>query len=382
MKKNIIYPDEILSETREVLLNSEPFFLHCVLWIVYAIAICVILIISFGKADDVVKANGVVRPVTNVSNVKCIVAGEIEEVFYSPGDFVKAGDKLLSIRGKNYEAKRKSIYLQNEELKKNIQGLEKIIKAYEMDSQDIISDNKTICARYMAFIKEKEHKKAKVLRTYELLNLEKKFPKSVTTENQIKALEYEFNIAELELEEFCSGFISSIRQECDSLKIEKENIQQQMTQIQEEIRNLILVSPVSGFVQEISSLNPGDFIFADQKIINIIPATDGHCRIELNIPAEKMGKLKEGQEVKLRFPAFPYSEYRGKKGFLKIIQPDALSSENGLLFKAYAEVDSMELKDKKGRIYLLKPGYEVDARIVLENQTLLYFLLKKLDFNV
>ena len=29
-----------------------------------------------------------------------------------------------------------------------------------------------------------------------------------------------------------------------------------------------------------------------------------------------------------------------------------------------------------------KPGFEVNARIVLENQTLLYFLLKKLDFTV
>lgn len=382
MKKTVIYSDEMLQMTKEVLQRKEPFYLHSILWIIYTFAVFTICFIAFGKVDDVVKAKGIVRPVTNVSSVKCITSGEIEEVFYKPGDFVKCGEKLLSIRGRNVEAKMNSVQMQLEEIVKNISGLEKIISAYEKNEEKVFTESKSMCARYDAYINERKYRKAKVMRSYELLCLEKKLPQASTTQLQLDSLEYELNMAQLELDEFCSSFISVIRQEYDKLIIERKNLMQEMTQVQEELRNLVLVSPIDGFVQERSSLNPGDFVFADQQILNIVPVTDGHCRIELNIPADKMGKLEEGQQVKLRFPAFPYAEFKGKKGLLKIIQPDSLSSEAGLLFKAYADVESMELKDKKGRIYELKPGYEVDARIVLENQSLLYFLMKKLDFTV
>lgn len=96
-----------------------------------------------------------------------------------------------------------------------------------------------------------------------------------------------------------------------------------------------------------------------------------------------MGRLKTGQKVKLRFPAFPYYEYRGINGTLKVIQPDSQVSDSGtLFFKAYADVDSMELRSRKGESYQIKPGFEVNARIVLDNQRLMTFLLKKLDFTV
>ena len=154
-------------------------------------------------------------------------------------------------------------------------------------------------------------------------------------------------------------------------------------QAEENLRNLVLVSPVSGYVQEESSLNKGDYIFLDQQVLNIVPDSKNNCRIELHVSAESMGKIKTGQKVKLRFPAFPYSEYKGINGKIKIIQPDAEYSESGeLFFTVYAEVDSMELKNKKGKVFVIKPGYEVNARIVLERQTLRYFLMKKLDMVV
>ena len=174
-----------------------------------------------------------------------------------------------------------------------------------------------------------------------------------------------------------------MKQEIDALKIEQEELQKQLVQVKEALKNLVLVSPVDGFVQEKSSLNVGDYLFADQQVLNIVPSADKNCRIELHVPAESMGKLERGQKVKLRFPAFPYSEFKGIDGELNVIQPDSEISDSGFLyFTVYATADSMELKDKKGLCYQIKPGFEVNARIVLENQTLLYFLLKKLDFAV
>lgn len=382
MKKFVVYPDSMLDETSEVLSSSEPWYLHSVLWVVAGIMLVVGLFVTCGKIDDVVKANGMVRPVMNVSTVNNIVAGEIEELFYKPGDFVKTGDRLLSIRGRNVEAREIAAKARLDEVSEKLKGLGKIIDGFDREKEVIGGINETFVARYEAYAAEKKLRKARVVRCWQLYELEKKLPDSATTQLEIENRKYDFEMAQLELEDFCSNFISEVRQERDAVKLEQENLVQEIAQIREEMRNLVLVSPVDGYVQEMSSLNVGDYVFVDQQVLNIVPVTDGRCRIELRIPAEKMGKLEEGQCVKLRFPAFPYSEFKGKNGRLNVIQPDAVPSENGLYFTAYAEVDSMDLMDKKGRVYEIKPGFEVDARIVLENQTLLYFLLKKLDFTV
>lgn len=382
MKSFVVFPDEMLGETGEVLQRKEPFYLHSVLLIVLGVVLCVAAFVAFGKMDNAVRASGVVRPVMNVSTVKSIVSGEIEELFYKPGDFVLTGDKLLSVRGRNVEARKLSLQVQIEENREKVTGLEKIVQAFEKEEETVRDAGKTMTSRYEAFVAEKNLQKAKILRCMELLELERKLPESATTQDEIKQKTYDFQLSQLELEELCSGFISSARQELDGLRVEQENLVQEMTQIQEEMRNLVLVSPVDGYVQEMSSLNTGDYVFADQQVLNIVPATGGVCRVELNIPAEKMGKLEEGQRVKLRFPAFPFSEFRGTEGKLSLIQPDAKSSDGTLFFTAYADVDSMKLYDRKGRAYEIKPGFEVDARIVLERQSLLYFLLKKLDFTV
>lgn len=383
MKKILIYPEKMLGESSLVFQNSEPASLHCVLWLVAALITSLLCFLCIGKMDDVVKSQGIVRPEINVSTINNITSGEIQSVLYKPGDFVSAGQELLLLKGDTLEAQKKVLSLQFSENKRNLSGVYEIILSYETGKNVFLGNDLTAKSRYEAFIAEKNLLEARVKRTCYLYDEERKLPESSTTRSQIECLKYDFEIAELELTEYCKNFISGARQEYDSLKIEQENLFQEIRQLEVSMKNLVLVSPIDGYVQEISSLNPGDYIFTDQPVLNIVPGTENACRIELRIPAEKMGKLEIGQKVKLRFPAFPYHEYRGINGTIQIIQPDSQISDSGeLFFTAYADAESLVLHDKKGIAYPIKPGFEVNARIVLENQTLLYFLLKKLDFAV
>lgn len=383
MKKIVIYPESSMEQSSEIFQTREPMYLHSVLWIILVFVLVVFGFAVFGHIDEVIRSNGVVRPQSNISSVNNITSGEIENVFYEPGEYVKAGQKLLTIRGDILESQKKAVCIQSAEISKNIIGLKDIIKNYENDMNEFSNENMTFKARYDAFLAERRILQSKVDRMRYLYELEKQLPESSTTRNNIETSRYDFEVSELELNEFCKSFICGVRQEYDSFEIQQKNITEQIKQLDVSLENLVLVSPINGYVQEISSLNPGDYIFSDQQVLNIVPVEQNKCRIELHVPAEKMGKLEIGQRVKLRFPAFPYSEYRGINGTLKIIQPDSQVSDSGYLyFVVYADVDSMELYSKKGIAYQIKPGYEVDARIVLDNQSLMYFLLKKLDLTV
>lgn len=383
MKRFVVYPDSMLEDMAQVLYRKEPFYLHWILFIVCGVMFALFGFLFFGKMDDVVKANGIVRPCVNVSSVNNIMSGEIECLFYRPGDFVHAGDKLLTVKSESLVAEEKAVSLQLAENKGNLVGIGFLIEGYEKGFERLDDADGKAKARFAAFVAERNLLRAKVQRTEQLYEQEVRLPESSTTESEIETLKYEYKMARLEYEQYCADFYSSLKQEKDALKLEREELLHKMAVVKEELHNLVLISPVDGFVQETSSLNIGDYLFADQQILNIVPMAEKNCRVELKVPAENVGKLREGQKVKLRFPAFPYSEFKGIDGVLNVIQPDSQISDSGsLFFTVYALADNLELQNKKGKVYQIKPGYEVNARIVLENQSLLYFLLKRLDFTV
>lgn len=383
MKKVVLYPTSCLTGFSEVMQHEEPKGLHNILWITSLLIVSLIAFLFFGRIDDVVRAQGIVRPKSNVSCVKNITSGEIQELYFKPGDYVHSGDRLLSIKPDALEAQKKSVLAQKIEAEEKVLGLGRILEDLAEGKAFSTSEAPFAKARFSAYLDQVKLLQAKADRLGKLYREEKELPEFSTTKSQIEEKKYNYQFAILECEEYKSNFKSQIRQEFDNSKLNLENLTQQLAQVEVALGNLVLVSPVDGYVQEISSLNPGDYIFTDQQILNIVPSSESNCRIELNIPANEMGKIKKGQKVHLRFPAFPYSEFRGIDGKLNLIQPDAQSTSTGeLFFKAYAESDSMYLKSKDGSQFQIKPGFAVDGRIVLENQSLLQFFLRKLDLDL
>ena len=73
----------------------------------------------------------------------------------------------------------------------------------------------------------------------------------------------------------------------------------------------------------------------------------------------------------------------GTAGTVKSIDPDTQAASNGeLFFTVVTDIDTNTLKDRKGIEYPVKVGLEVDARLILESRTILYFLLKKVGVMV
>lgn len=92
------------------------------------------------------------------------------------------------------------------------------------------------------------------------------------------------------------------------------------------------------------------------------------------------GRLEQGMKIKMRFPAFPFYEFGGCEGIIDTIDPDASAEENGALyFKVFADIHKAVFEDKNKNIYPLKSGLEIEGRIILKEQTVLKYILRKLD---
>ena len=149
-----------------------------------------------------------------------------------------------------------------------------------------------------------------------------------------------------------------------------------------EIEKTNVLSPVDGYVQEMQNFNEGDFIFSSQDVVKIIPAENNLFKAQLYLRTSDVGKITEGLQVKLRFPAYPFYEYRGLTGKIENLDFDTTNLTSGSFYKLNCDFDKNFLVDKNGKKYDLRSGLEIDGRIIVDRKTILKLLLKKLDLDL
>ncbi len=170
--------------------------------------------------------------------------------------------------------------------------------------------------------------------------------------------------------EILSGIADSIKSnEANIISIEK-----QIADIELNIKNAEVIAPIDGTVNMYADLSTADLVQSGQTIATIVPDTDGAYKLTMYLSSADISEAEIGQNVRLRFAAYPYQEYGEFAGTVKSISTDARSSESGLSYYV-AEVsidDTMGLE--------LVSGMECEARVVTKQRKIIYWLLEKLNF--
>ncbi|MGI5078426.1 hypothetical protein [Treponema maltophilum] len=81
-----LYTLDRLEYSQEILLYKEPKELSLTIWIIVSLFVAALCWVIFGKMEETVRSRGVVRPVSNISQVKNAVSGEITGLYYRPGE--------------------------------------------------------------------------------------------------------------------------------------------------------------------------------------------------------------------------------------------------------------------------------------------------------
>ncbi|MGI5173085.1 HlyD family efflux transporter periplasmic adaptor subunit [Treponema sp. OMZ 840] len=376
----LLIPINRLDYSYEILRYKEPKELSVTVWIIATLCLCVVCWIVFGKMEEVVPANGIVRPCSNISHVKNAVSGEITGLYYSPGCKVEKGALLLQIDSRAFSAKETALKTSFEKLRIKTEGLRQTEKSFYSGRVCIDKTNTSALMRFNAYRYQKEVLEKQYVLAEKTWQDALSMPAEAVTPVKLHELEYEKNLRFFNLETYKASFIKQISDEYIQSIVELEGLKSRLEQVRMDIKNASVYAPITGTVQEVSSLNKNDYLFADQNILNIIPADTDAYRVELRIPAKMSGRLKENMRVKFRFPAFPFYEFGGLEGKIISIDPDVSADARGFLyFTVLTDMDAPFLEDKKKHRYPIKSGLETDARIILKEQTVLWYILKRFD---
>ncbi len=145
--------------------------------------------------------------------------------------------------------------------------------------------------------------------------------------------------------------------------------------------NCNIKANMSGYFYLQQDVKQGMYIQEGTSIGKIYPEKNTKYYAELYVDNADVAKLEEGQVVKFEIAAYPSSEYGYFTGKVITISKDiTVDQGNGsAYYLVEVECDSMSVKNENGDEATLMNGMACQARIVVDEENVLKYLLRKID---
>lgn len=381
-KQLILEHSNMMFHSQELIHLQVPEEINLMFYTILILFALIGILIFTVQINDVKKVSGIVKTMENISTVRNVLPGKIDSISYKPEQFVRKGDVLYSLDKEVFSAVKEKLEMDIKKVESQINCVEALLRGFNSEKKDFSqNENMLIFSQMEEFFSTIDYFEEQIGILEHRLLIEKEKPEILRNENDLEEAQRNLNLSKKELEKYKAEYLAKLMQLKNDYEIERNILNRELQKTVEEFSFLEIRAPIDGFVQEISSLNVGDYIFANQEVLNLIPNDHENFRVEMIVGTKDIGEIVPEMTVKYRLAAFPFFEYRGATGKICSIDSDVRQSSEGRLFyQVYADIDKISFENNKGDVYPIKAGIEVDARIVMEKITLAYYILRKLDF--
>lgn len=171
------------------------------------------------------------------------------------------------------------------------------------------------------------------------------------------------------------GQISTIEQNLYRLILSMESIDAL-------INESTVRAPMCGAVAIQTELTQGGFIPGGVHVLSIMPMREGTLNANIFISNNDIGRMQEGMTVRYDIAAMPRRDFGDILGTVSRISTD-ISTEDGVagFFLVESEIQDKTYYDSRGNGAQLRVGMAFEARIVVEQQRILFYLLDRLNLR-
>ena len=378
--------DFIIIEDLKLLPQTHDFFDTRVsksipVFIITVIIMCATFLIwaSFARMDDVVKANAVLRPIENISELKCLVNGEISIKNYTQNQRVKKGDLLLSV---DYSSEQLELETIENQLIRYENELLDYRTLLDFIQNNISPQNPTeyLKNKIETYLSEYNKLDLQVRDIQNKYDAENSMPETMRLPKKITELKNQLEQALFSFSNWKNNQILQINENINSYDEKIQSLKLRCTVLQRNIKNANLYATIDGSIDEILVLNIGDYVVSGTNILRIIPNENENLKAEIILDAPKVARIKTGQTVKLRFPGLPPSSFGQLQGRISLIPADITINSNNPVFLVEADIPEPFLFANNGEKINLRSGLGAEARIIISRDSVMKMLLRKLDF--
>lgn len=204
------------------------------------------------------------------------------------------------------------------------------------------------------------------------------YKNKVLTESEYEKYKFEYEQAKSSYLMVLAKYKTQWQTEANGFRNELRQLNGQEAEINEQKRQYMLRAPISGSVQNISGVQNGAYVFANQKIGEISP--DANLTAFCYIKPSDIGLIKKGQQVRFQVDAFNYNQWGLLTGKVVDISDDIIViNQNQPVFKVKCTLDKNYLMLKNGYKGYLKKGMNFTARFNVTKRSLYQLLYDKVD---
>ncbi len=361
--------------------DPPPWVVRAIGWALLAIALAALLFILLVPLPESVLCRFVLEPRNGADPIQAPFSGTLEEVRARPGETVTAGAVLFTVRSGEIREGRRLLAEAEEELRS------RSIRAMQSEQEYRLQvSEKTVAlahvAREIGILEPALATQTGLLRSFE------ENPQSVS---RTELVEMRLETADRERD------LALARAKQESLQVARDTLEQiwARTRLEQEsgivlwearraaaLRLLegtegdiaVVRAPHDGVIMSVARSQTGTVVQTGEELMRLA-ATGATLHVRLNLPERGLGKVEEGQAVRLFFEAYPYQRFGTVDALLSWVSPAALVADaaggagtEGTQFVAFAEIE--EWSPLPPRRLKLRPGLAGEARVRVGRQTI------------
>lgn len=352
--------------------------------LIYITAVSVILLtfvaLPFIKTPISIKSSGLLQSAVEKTELVVPANGRLIKLKLKDNQKVKQGETLLIIDAAL--AKQQGSIVQNKQgqtgaFLRDIQTLLVYINRNGFSYPPLKTGQYT--ASWQQFAQELENAriaKNQAENTYNRYN--KLYQNKALTDSEYERYKFEYEQAQSAYKMIITRYKTQWQTEANTLRTELQQLSGEEVELNEQKKQYTLKAPIDGSIQNLSGLQQGAYVFANQKIGEISPDTaiTAFCYVK---PAD-IGLIKKGQEVRFQIDAYNYNQWGLATGKVLDISDDIVIVNNDQpVFKVRCELNKDHLQLKNGYKGYLKKGMTFTARFKVTERSLYQLLYDKVD---
>ena len=345
--------------------------------IIYIVVLAAILVAGvlcfYIKVPITVQASGIIRPLSERTEIKPAVSGRLTEINVKEGDFVNIGDTLFKIDSDKVSLSIEEIAIEIEKQKEYVSDLNVLlnrsrggISSTLYRSQNASYRNKLSELEARASTAKKSHTRSTEL-----------YKKSVIALAEMEKEEQSYTTIKNEITLFSSEQKAKWEDDLNRYQISIRELDNRLEQFKKDITFYAVLSPVEGTVEQFSGTYTGSFVTAGNSLAIISPDTD--LQVESYIHPKDIGYIRMSDMARIQVDAFPYTEWGMLNGRTVEISDDYLLVNDSPMFRVRSLLERDYLSLKNGFEGKVKKGMTVRVRFPVTERTLYQLLFDKIN---
>ena len=325
-----------------------------------------------------VKGLGLVQ--SNVEKIEVLapVSGKIVHINLKDNQRVLKGELLMRIDAALPQQQGEILSNQNKQQQNLLNDAEMLIEAIDFAKVTVSLQTGLYNSSWQQYLEQQQNslnakeQSFKIYKRYETL-----YTRRVVTQAEYEQYKYNYDQALSDLKMVAKRYRTQWQTEANQYRNELKEIQTHKIQLNEQEKMYTLKSQLSGSIQNLTGLQIGAYVFANQKLADISP--DSALLAFCFIKPSDIGLIKKGQYVRFQIDAFNYNQWGMLTGKVVDISDDIIVQDQTTFFKVKCKFDKNYLQLKNGYKGHIKKGMSFNANFTVTRRSLFQLLYDKVD---